>query len=79
MTSSGRNFVKKIIIGHISSRKSQYLFVLSRMLVTINLINLVPYACAQRMNYAQNRMSKFYAHFYLKRQITINNHDLVTL
>ena len=49
------------------------------MLVTINLIILAPYACAQRVNYAQNRMSKFYAHFYLKRQITINDHDLVTL
>ena len=34
MTSSGRNFVKKIIIGHITSKKSQYLFVLCRMLVT---------------------------------------------
>ena len=31
MTSSGRNFVKKIIIGHISSRKSQFLFLLGRI------------------------------------------------
>ena len=49
------------------------------MLVTINLIILTPKAGAQRVNYAQNCMSKFYAHFYFKRQITINDQDLVTL
>ena len=43
----------KIIIAHISSRKSHFLFVLGRMLGTIKLIILTLSASAQRVNYAQ--------------------------
>ena len=79
MTSSGRNFVKKIIIGHISSRKSQFLFVLGRMLVTINLIILTPLSVRPTGELRAKLHVEMYAHFYFKRQITINDHDLVTL